>query len=141
MLLAGRKHHGDGELFEYDLYSSTVSAARPDGTALFTEKFVAEPWRHPLRRAGVMGRFDVFANVTLVTPRRHAERVLDHMTHDVESGGDCMAGVSRLPNDAGLAYKVLGTETEPVKEKVRAFWRAVRQEVRGAPIPAPPLWG
>jgi urease accessory protein len=28
----GRKHHGGGELFEYDLYSSTLTASRLDGT-------------------------------------------------------------------------------------------------------------
>lgn len=58
ILLPGRKYHGDrGELFEYDLYSSTMTATRPDGMPLFTEKLMAEPWRHPVRHAGVMGKF------------------------------------------------------------------------------------
>jgi hypothetical protein len=56
-------------------------------------------------------------------------------------GGECRAGASRLPNDAGLVYKVLGVETEPVKSKARAFWDLVRQEVVGAPIPAARPWG
>ena len=52
-----------------------------------------------------------------------------------------MAGASHLPNDAGLVYKVLGMETEPVKAKVRAFWELVREEVAGAPAPASRPWG
>jgi urease accessory protein len=140
LLLPGRKYYG-GELFEYDLYSSTVTASRPDGTGLFSEKLVAEPWRQPLRQAGVMGRFDVLANVTLITPRRHAERVLDRVAGGTDAGAGCIAGASRLPNDAGLAYKVVGLETEPVKAKVRMFWGLVRQEVVGAAIPAARLWG
>jgi urease accessory protein len=141
LLQPGRKHHGRGELFEFDLYSSTLTASRPDGTPLFTEKLVAEPWRQPVRRAGVMGKFDVFANVTLITPGRHADRVLEQVVPGADTSADCVAGASRLPSDAGLVYKVLGMETEPVKAKVRAFWDLVRQEVAGAPIPAARPWG
>jgi urease accessory protein len=136
LLQPGRKHHGRGELFEFDLYSSALTASRPDGTPLFTEKMVAEPRRHPIRQAGVMGRFDVFANVTLITPGRHAHQIFEQVVPGADTSADCVAGASRLPNDAGLVYKVLGMETEPVKAKVRAFWALVRQQVTGAPIPA-----
>ena len=138
ILLPGRKHYGDGEVFEYDLYSSTVSAARPDGRALFTEKILLEPTRHAIRRAGVMGRFDVVANVTLVTPRHHADQIFEQAVPGADA--ESMFGASRLPHDAGLAYKVIGTETEPVKSRIRAFWDLVRQEVAGARIPPPRPW-
>jgi urease accessory protein len=137
----GRKHHGAGELFEFDLYSSALTVSRPDGISLFTEKLVAEPWRHPVRQAGVMGTFDVFANVTLITPRRRADEIFEQVIPGADASTGCVAGASRLPNDAGLVYKVLGMETEPVKAKVRAFWALVRQQVLGAPIPAARPWG
>jgi urease accessory protein len=139
LLQPGRKHYGAGELFEFDLYSSALSACRPDGTPLFTEKLIAEPWRHPVRQAGVMGNFDVFANVTVITPRRHADQIFEQVVPGAD--GDCAAGASRLPNDAGLVYKVLGMETEPVKRKVRAFWELVRREVASAAVPAARPWG
>jgi urease accessory protein len=138
ILQPGREHHG-GELFEFDVYCSALTANRPDGTPLFTEKLVAEPWRHPVRQAGVMGNFDVFANVTVVTPERHARAILEQVAFG--PGADCVASASRLPNEAGLVYKVLGRETEPVKARVRAFWALVRQQVAGATIPAPRPWG
>jgi urease accessory protein len=141
ILQPGRKYHARGELFEYDLYSSALTASRPDGTALFTEKLLAEPWRHPVRQAGVMGRFHVFANVTLICPQRHAERIFEQVVPGPDTSSDCVGAASRLPNDAGLTYKVLGMETERVKAMVRAFWQLVRQEVAGAPIPAARPWG
>jgi urease accessory protein len=141
ILQPGRKYHAQGELFEYDLYSSALTASRPDGTALFTEKLLAEPWRHPVRQAGVMGPFDVFANVTLVCPQRHADIIFEQVVPGADTNSGCVAGASRLPNDAGLTYKVLGMETEPVKAMVRAFWQLVRQEVASAPIPAARPWG
>jgi urease accessory protein len=141
LLQPGRKHHGAGELFEFDLYSSTLTASRPDATPLFTEKLIAEPRRHPVRQAGVMANFDVFANVTLITPRRHADQIFEQVVPGADASAECVAGASRLPNDAGLVYKVLGMETEPVKAKIRAFWDLVRQQVLGAPIPAARPWG
>jgi urease accessory protein len=140
LLQPGRKHHG-GELFEYDLYSSALTVRRPDGTSLFSEKLVAEPWRQPVRQAGVMGKFDVFANVILVTPARHAAKIFERIVAWSDDATGCMAGASRLPYDAGLVYKVLGMETEPVKAKIHGFWDLVRREVAGAPAPAPKPWG
>jgi urease accessory protein len=49
-------------------------------------------------------------------------------------------GACRLPNDAGLIFKVLGRETAQVKAKVREFWGLVRREVTGADLPAPFFW-
>jgi urease accessory protein len=139
ILLPGRKYHGDGELFEYDLYSSAVTATRPDATPLFTEKLIAQPWREPVRRTGAMGMFDVFANVTLVTPRHHADRIFEQAAASADA--ESMAGASRLPGDAGLSYKVIGTRTAAVQSKVRDFWSLVRHEVTGAAIPPARLWG
>jgi urease accessory protein len=141
LLQPGRKHHGGGELFEYDLYSSALTVSRPDGTPLCCEKLVAEPWRHPVRQAGVMGTFDIVANVILVAPPRHVEMIFEQVVSGADADAGCMAGISRLPNDAGLAYKVLGSATEPVKAKVRAFWDLVRREATGAPAPAARTWG
>jgi urease accessory protein len=141
LLQPGRKHHGGGELFEYDLYSSALTVSRPDGTRLFSEKLVAEPRRRPVRQAGVMGGFDIVANIMLITPPWHAATIFEQVVSGADADAGCLAGASRLPNDAGLVYKVLGMESEPVKAKVRAFWDLVRREVAGTPAPAAKPWG
>jgi urease accessory protein len=141
LLQPGRKHHGGGELFEYDLYSSALTVSRPDGTRLFSEKLVAEPRRRPVRQAGVMGGFDIVANIMLITPPWHAATIFEQIVSGADADAGCLAGASRLPNDAGLVYKVLGMESEPVKAKVRAFWDLVRREVAGTPAPAAKPWG
>jgi urease accessory protein len=141
ILMPGRKYHGDGELFDYDLYSCTLTGERPDGSELFTEKFVVEPWRHPVQQVGVMGGFHVLGNVLLVTPKEHADRIFERVAAGVETGAACVSGASRLPNDAGLVFKVLGVERQAVQAQVRQFWSHVRHELLGAPIPTAPSWG
>jgi urease accessory protein len=140
ILMGGRKYHGEGELFEYDVFSSTVQATRPDGAELFTEKFVIEPHVHNVRQVGVMGTFDVFANVVLLTPKHHADKIFDQVPAGVNLEEQWAAGASRLPNDAGLVFKVLGQESEPVQAKVREFWSIVRQTVTGAPVLPKFVW-
>lgn len=140
ILMAGRKHHGAGERFAYDVFSSTVRAERPDGAELFTEKFVIEPDRHDVRLAGVMGDFDVFGNVLLLAPPEHLERIAAEAPAEVNRADGWAAAVSRLPNDAGLVFKVLGMESQPVREIVRRFWGTVRREVTGHDIPRAFAW-
>lgn len=141
ILMSGRKYHRGGEMFEYDLYSSTTAGERPDGTELFIEKFVIEPWRYPVRSPGAMSHFDVLGNVVLLTPPEHADDVLAQVTAGPSDDGLTVAGASRLPNDAGLIFKVLGTERQVVQDRIREFWALVRMSVHGVAIPPKPLWG
>jgi urease accessory protein len=136
----GRKHHHPDECFGATLLSLAVGAERPDGRALFTEKLVIDPARRPLRQTGVMGAFDVFGNVVLLTPKDAADRVHARVGAEVDAANGIAFGACHLPNDAGLIYKVLGRETAQVKAKVREFWGIAREEITGTAIPPPFFW-
>jgi urease accessory protein len=136
----GRKHHHPDESFGATLLSFAVEATRPDGRALFSEKLVIEPARRPVRQTGVMGSFDVLGNVVLLTPKDHADRVHARVDAEVDLANGVAFGACRLPNDAGLIFKVLGRETAQVKARVREFWGIVRAEVTGTGIPPPFFW-
>lgn len=140
ILMGGRKYYGEGELFLFDLFSSSVRAERPDGTELFTEKFVISPGTDDVRAAGVMGEFDVFGNVILLTPVPHADRIFAQVAATYDREGPCASGVSRLPNNAGLVFKVLGEESSVVRAKVREFWGLVRPEIMGFSVPKEFPW-
>lgn len=136
----GRKHHHPDECFGATLLSLALAAERPGGRTLFTEKLVIDPARRPLRQTGVMGSFDVFGNVILLTPREAADRVHARVGAEVDEASGLAFGACQLPNDAGLVFKVLGRETAQVKAKVREFWAIAREEVTGAALPPPFFW-
>ena len=141
VLQPGRKYYRDGEIFAYDLFSTTLRAQRPDGRPLFVEKFVITPGRFPVARIGMMDRFHVFGNVVLLTDPDRAARVFERTATPVWDEQTPLAtAVSRLPNDAGLVFKVLGQETEPVRAAVRAFCTAAREEVTGCTFPPVFSW-
>lgn len=138
IFMGGRKYYKEGELFQYDILSVCSHGERPDGTQLFREKFVIDPnVEHP-RNLGVMGHFDVFANVLVMTPKDKADAIYDKTNVFIDK--KLAAGITRLPNDAGLLYKVLGMEPGPVKKMVRDFCSTVRQVVKGKPVPPEFPW-
>jgi urease accessory protein len=134
VLMPGRKHM-DSELFQYGVFSSCTRAERLNGVELFTEKLVIEPERMPLRAVGVMGPFDVLGTVLLLTSRSRAERVFAEAPAAFNMSEEWAAGASHLPNNAGLIFKILGTESHTVVEQVRKFWALVRRETVGVPLP------
>jgi len=137
---SGRKYHHRDECFGATVLSLATTAARPGGSPLFIEKLLIEPSRHPMRQTGVMDGFDVFGNVILCTPADAADRVHARVDADVDLERGVAFGACRLPNDAGLIYKVLGRETAQVRDKVREFWAVAREEITGAAIPPPFFW-
>ena len=136
----GRKHHHPDECFGATVLSVSTVAARPDGLSLFAEKLVVEPRRYVMRQTGVMDSFDVFANVILCAPKDKADRIHERTGAGINLADGVAFGACRLPNDAGLIFKVLGRETAQVKAKVREFWGVVRKEIVGSAIPPPYLW-
>jgi hypothetical protein len=55
-----------------------------------------------------MSTFDMVANVILIASPRHAETIFEQVVSGADADAGCMAGISRLPNEMGLVYKVLG---------------------------------
>lgn len=138
--MGGRKYFDKGELFEFDIMSVCSHGERPDGKQLFREKFIIDPRRSPIRDIGVMHGYDIFANVVVMTPRNNIQPIYEATEAYISSKEDIAAGITHLPNDAGLLFKVLGKETGPVKKVVREFCSKVRMQVKGKPIPPEFPW-
>lgn len=136
----GRKYYAEGELFVYDLLSVCTRAYRPDGTPLFREKLVAEPKMKPVRNIGMMHDYDVFANVIVLTPEKDAALIYEKTQAFIDREDGLAAGITHLPNQCGLIFKVLGKETQPVKKLIREFCSIVRMQIKGKPLPEEFIW-
>lgn len=139
-LQPGRRHHRQDELFGYELFSSQLTVENLDNKALMSEKFILQPQKHPMQQRLMMGGFEVFANVLVVTPPARASAILAATPALYDSEAGLAAGLSLLPNEAGLLYKVLGRETAPVQDLIRQFWGTVRRVVLDKPVRPAFLW-
>ena len=95
IFMGGRKYYGNGELFEYDILSVCDHGERPDGKQLFREKFIIDPRVEHPRNLGVMGKFDVFANVIVITPQDKADKIYDETEVFIDNQKMLAAGITR----------------------------------------------
>lgn len=130
----GRKHHNGGEIFQYDIISVCCNACRDNGKRLFREKFIISPGKYDMRNIAIMGTFDIFANVIVLTPQSFADKIYTEVNPILDLKNRLAIGITRLPNNAGLIYKVLGQENEQVKRQVRYFCSIVRESIKGKPL-------
>lgn len=140
IFMGGRKYYKDGEMFCYDILSVCTHGERPDGKQLFREKFIIDPSNANLRDVGTMHGYDIFANVVVLTPEEKSKEIYDETRAFIDREAHVSAGITHLPNQAGLLFKVLGRETGPVKAVVREFCSNVRKAVKGVPLPAEFPW-
>jgi len=138
--MPGRKYYGKGEIFQYDLLSVCTHASRPDGQELFREKFIIEPKANDIAASGQMHGYHVFANAVVIAPSDKAALIYDSTEPFIDRKRRMAAGITHLPNGAGLLYKVLGMEPGPVKAAVREFCSKVRMAVKGCPLPKEFPW-
>lgn len=129
--MSGRKYYGKGEMFDYDILSVCSHGHRPDGTPLFNEKFVIDPRVQDPRQLGIMGRYEIFANVIVMAPEEIFMKVYEETTPGIDRKNEIATGITTLPNNAGLLFKVLGNNTGKVKKTIREFASRVRMAVKG----------
>ena len=138
--MGGRKYYGSGEMFAYDVLSVCSHGHRPDGSQLFREKFVINPAEQDPRQLGIMGEFEIFANVIVMAPNDVSEKIYAETKPYIDREHKIAVGITTLPNDAGLLFKVLGIKSESVKAMVREFVSRVRMAVKGKPLPEEFPW-
>lgn len=133
--LCGRKYYGGGERFCYDVLSVSTHGERQDGSKLFREKFVIEPSKTNLQSIGLMHGYDTFANVIVMTPEDMAHKIYEKAVAFINRDNHVAVGITLLPNQAGLLFKVVGCETAMVKAEVRKCCSMVRREIKGVSLP------
>ena len=140
VLVPGRIHHREDEYFGFDVYSSCIRAYDKQDRELFCEKFVINPKLQDLAQIGMMQGFDVYGNVVLLTQKHFSDEIFAQIGAEFSIKEQLASGLSRLPNDAGLVFKVLGADVKVVRDRIYEFWAVVRKVVRGAGLPPPYLW-
>jgi urease accessory protein len=133
-LLPGRVAHGEAHL--YDLCWSEMEARRPDGTLLFADLLRLSPGGGGGSKSlGVLGPYDVIATLHVVSGQGDLANLVTLLRETLAAHEDVMAGVSELPNRAGVGVRLLGPTSKAVQAALRAAWNTARLELLGTPAP------
>ena len=126
IVMPGRMYK-DGEIFQYDMLSSSVRVRRPCGTEVFTERTVIEPRKMRVNSVGRMSAYVVFANIYLLGSASVLRPLYEEIPGQMEFGAEWAEAASWLPDDAGIVYKVVGMNSVVVLDRMRWIWTEFRQ--------------
>jgi urease accessory protein len=141
IVVAGRLAHG--EHFGFDAYRSSVTAREDDGILLFDDTTEITDADEDGRRRTVFDGNSVFGDVYVVAPGyaeetdETTEGLRDAVASAVEDETEdaVTAGVTALPNDAGVVLRFVADSVGEARRTKRAGWDAARRRLIGAPVP------
>lgn len=122
-----------GERFDFDRYHGRVRA-RSAEELLFEDAAEMCPDAADPAAEGVVGDWSVVGTCYVVAPWRDTTALTDAV-HDRVVDGDGRAGVTRLPNDAGVVVRALGDQVATVRAVLRAAWDVARRDILDTPAP------
>jgi urease accessory protein len=133
-LLPGRVAHAEAHL--YDIYWSETEVRRPDDTLLFADVLRMNPGAGERPRSdGLLGPHDVIAALYVLSGQSDPAAIVRLLRDALAAGSDVLAGVSELPNGAGVLVKLLGPNSKSVRAALHVAWNASRLELLDTPAP------
>lgn len=138
IIIPGRRYHHKNELNGFDYYSSSVSAKDESGQTVFKEQILLRPAEHPLAETGIMGDFQILGTIFILTPSEHIVSIL--AAFPPHYSNECCYGMSTLPAESGLIFKILANDSSIIKKHIRKVWAVARKKILNAELPPPFLW-
>jgi urease accessory protein len=133
VLLPGRVAHGEAHV--YDLYRAETEVRDPAGAVLFADQLELIPATGTPGSPGRLGSFPVLATLNVLARRAIHGGLADRLQGALEGRAGVLAGVTELPNDAGLGIRMLAGSSTQATAALRAAWHEARLELLGAPAP------
>lgn len=122
-----------GERFDFERYHGRVRGFT-DGRLRFEDAVELCPAESDPSVLGVMGESAVHGTCYVVDPAGDTAAMSD-VVHERLADAASRAGVTTLPNDAGVVVRLLGDRVETVRAGLLAAWDTARHELIGAPSP------
>jgi len=133
ILLPGRVAYG--EAHAYTLYYADTEVTGLDGTPFVVDRIKLAPTAASPRSIGRLGPYDVLATLYIVTRQLPARQLSDGLHRRLASQTSVLVGVSELPNECGVAVRMLGSRSSDVRAAFSLAWNETRLRLIGAPAP------
>lgn len=132
-LLPGRVARGESHA--YTLYYSDLEVRSPDGSLIFADRIVFDPAELSPRSPSRLGPFDVLSTFYVISRRRPPQELAGALHDALAEQVTVLAGVSTLPNEAGVVVRLLGPGSLEIARAFNLAWNTARQLLIGVPAP------
>ena len=130
-----------GESLAYDWLESRLTVCGPPDVPVYHESYRLEPQSKSAQSRVALGLVDTptLGTLLVVSGKVDAnilvERLRETIRPEWEREHSMMVGVTALAWNTGVAVKVMGTETQPVKTALTELASVARESITGAPLP------
>lgn len=124
-----------GEEFQFKLYQSDITVKNSIGDLLFRDRVIIDPEKTDLGKQGPMGGYKILGNFYLISPGKDHEKIIEAIRSISTRSDDVAEGITLLPNNSGILFRVLGMSTKSVNETISRVWNELRQNILGAEAP------
>lgn len=138
IIIPGRRFHNKNELYGFDYYSSKTSAKDESGNIVFKEQIELRPNVLSMEDIGVMGGFQMLGTVFVLTPVKNISEIIEGVKAHYSE--EYCYGISTLPAESGVVFKILANDTSIIKKHIRNIWARTRKVVLDAELPPPFIW-
>jgi len=132
VVVPGRVAHG--ESFGYDVCYLKTLARNHHDELIFVDVARLIPSAGNLKTLGILGDYDVFGNIFLVTSEKNLVELMSRVNSARQKFPDLLVGATNLPHDAGILIRVLGNRAEEIKPFIYEVTVIVRKLVLDAPF-------
>lgn len=133
VLLPGRVAHGEDH--DYDLYRAETEVRDLDGVLLFADQLELAPPVGEPRSPGRLGSYSVLATLNILARPARCAGLIDRLYAALDDRPGVLTGVTELPNDAGIAIRLLAATSKQATSGMHAAWGEARLHLLGAPVP------
>ena len=121
-----------GESFEYDVCYLKTKATNQESILRFIDIANLEPKKQKLTSFGILGNHTVVGSVYILTKKQNILELYEKINTLISRNKKISAGASIMKNDTGLLVRILGCETELVKNTILEIVTSVRKTSIGA---------
>ena len=120
-----------GESFEYDVCYLKTKARNQENKLRFLDIANIEPKKQKLTSFGILGNNDILGSVYILTKAENIQELYKEINSLISKCNEISGGVGIMNKDTGVLVRILGEETEQVKDIILKIVAFVRKRVIG----------
>lgn len=122
------------ELFAYDVCYLKTIATNQHGKYRFLDITNIEPKKQKLSSFGILEEYQIIGTVYILTKHEHIFELYEKINLILANNKTIFGGITIMKDDAGLLVRILGNQTEQIKEVVYSIVALLRKKIINAPF-------
>jgi urease accessory protein len=120
------------EYFDYDVCYLKTVAKNLTGKLKLVDTALLEPKKNTLKRFGILDDFNMLSNMYILTPSKNINILIERIGGDFIKFDTIVGACSILPNESGIAVRILGNSIDQIKKVIHNILDICRQEIIAA---------